>query len=97
MIDESKSQDSSHVNIDFRKSPIKIKKTTDNKWMFMVGCPQYACKFDSWELMLLQLASLLIDPEKFYEDNKVELGNRKLKEVDLHVITKHIDNQLNAE
>lgn len=97
MIDESKSQDSSHVNIDFRKNPIKIKKTTDNKWMFMVGCPQYAFKFDSWELMLLQLASILIDPEKFYEDNKVELGNRKLKEVDLHVITKHIDNQLNAE
>lgn len=96
MIDESKSQDSSHINIDFRKNTIKIKKTTDNKWMFMVGCRQYACKFDSWELMLLQLASLLIDPEKFYEDNKVELGNRKLKEVDLHVITKHIDNQLNA-
>jgi hypothetical protein len=65
--------------------------------MFMVGCQRYAFKLDSWELMLLQLASLLIDPEKFYEDNKVELGNRRLKEVDLHVITKHIDNQLNAE
>ena len=35
----------------------------------MVGCTQYAWKFDSWELMVAQLASILIDPEKFYEDS----------------------------
>lgn len=97
MINESELQNNSHINIDFRKNPIKIKKTTDNKWMFMVGCTQYAWKFDSWELMIAQLASILIDPEKFYEDNKLGLGNRKLKNVDIHVITKHIESQLNIE
>ena len=97
MIDVSKIQKDSHVNIDFRENPIKIKKTLDGKWMFMVGCTQYAFKIETWEELVLQLASIFMDPEKFYQDNKLELGNRRLKNVDIHVITNHIESQLNAD
>jgi hypothetical protein len=97
MIDKSKLQEDSHINIDFNQSPISIKKTKDGKWMLLVGCTQYATKLNTWEEVILQLSSLFLDPEKFYIENKIELGNRKLKEVDLHVITKHIEDQLNND
>jgi hypothetical protein len=97
MIDKSKLQEDSHINIDFNQNPIRIKKTKDGKWMFLVGCTQYAFKLNTWEEVILQLSSIFLDPEKFYIENKIELGNRKLKEVDLHVITKHIEDQLNND
>lgn len=98
MIDKSKLQEgSTTLNVDFEIHKISIKQTPDKKWSIMISCPEFIWEFDTWEEMIAQLITGLIDPQKFFDDNKLAMGNRKLKDVDLHVITKHIENQLNND
>lgn len=78
------------------KPDFKIQKTTilqlpDGKWSLQVGCPNYRFIFDTSQEMLAQYISCLQEPEKWFYENKVEMGNKKLKEVDLHVISKYIE------
>lgn len=97
MIDKSKLQESNTVPTPEFKNKISIKPTSNNKWLLMFACKQFVWEFDTWEEMIAQLATFLINPEKFYNDNRLAMGNRRLKDVDLHVITKHIENQLNND
>jgi hypothetical protein len=65
----------------------------NGKWSLQIGCPSYRVIFDTPQEMLAQYISCLQDPEKWIYENKVEIGNRKLKEVDLHVISKYIESK----
>ena len=92
MIDKSKLQEgSTTLNVDFGIHKISIKQKSDKKWLIMISCKEFVWEFDNWEEMMAQLVTALIDPQKFFDDNKLAMGNRKLKDVDLHVITKHIE------
>ena len=78
---------------DFKKHKTTILQLPDGKWSIQVGCPTFRFIFDTPQEMLAQYVSGLIDPEKWFHENKVELGNKRIKEVDLHVISKYIENK----
>lgn len=84
---------SSTLKPDFKKQKTTILQLPDGKWSLQVGCPAFRFIFDTPQDMLAQYISCLSEPEKWFHDNKVEMGNKRLKEVDLHVISKYIENK----
>lgn len=81
----------STLKLDFKKQKTTILQLPNGKWSLQIGCPNYRVIFDTSQEMLAQYISCLQDPEKWIYENKVEMGNKKLKEVDLHVISKYIE------
>jgi hypothetical protein len=77
-------------HIDFNKHSIKIDGTPDGKWQMQIGCPSFVFKFDTWEQLIVQGSSLFMNPLKWVMDNKVLEGNRKLNDVDINKIAKHL-------
>ena len=77
------------------KANFKVQKTTiielpDGTWLWQLGCPSYRYIFDTPQEMLLQYIKCLSDPQAFLEENKLTLGNKILKEVDLDVIINYL-------
>tara|TARA_R110002124_G_scaffold84828_1_gene220559 strand:- start:276 stop:503 length:228 start_codon:yes stop_codon:yes gene_type:complete len=66
---------------DFKKHILTIKQHGNNKWSMQFGCPTYQFFFDTWEEMVAQLVSIYTDPEKYFIENKIEMGNKNLKPV----------------
>ena len=83
------------ISMSALKPNFKIQKTTimqlhDNRWSLQVGCPTYRFICDTPQEMLIQYAQCLLDPEKWFDENKIAMGNKRLKNVDLDVIIKYI-------
>lgn len=80
------------ITPNFKKQKATILQLPDDTWLLQIGCPAFRFIFDTPQEMLAQYVAILSDPEKWLYENKAELGNKKLKEVDLHVISKYIEN-----
>jgi hypothetical protein len=78
---------------DFKVQKTTILQLPDGKWSIQLGCPTYRFIFDTHQEMLAQYIAGITNPEKWSYDNKIEMGNKRLKEVDLHVISKYIENK----
>jgi hypothetical protein len=74
----------------FKNQKTTIMQLPDNKWSLQVGCPAYRFIFDTPQEMLIQYAKCLSDPEGWFEENKVAMGNKILKDVDLDVIINYL-------
>lgn len=78
-----------------KRHNISIRQLENDKWSFLMGCKSYVYTLDTWEKLVVQLSNFFMDQEKFFKDNNLESGNKKLKEPNLDVIIKHIKDNYN--
>ena len=64
---------------DFKRQMLTIQQLPNDKWSLQVGCPSYRFIFDTWEDMVAEQAACFKDPEKWFIENKIEMGNKNLK------------------